>query len=125
MARWQDSYRVGQTVEVLVQFQFGPQCVTGKVLRKTKTGFPVVQTNSCAFAQVCDRKSEVRLPGQFVTITAADVGKSFFRAFGKTWMVQDWIGRILEQDVGKRVFMRGDRLQVENDEQLTARGGRS
>lgn len=59
MARWQDSYRVGQTVQALVQFQFGPQWVTGKVIRKTKTGFPVVKMNGYAFSLVCDRKSEV------------------------------------------------------------------
>lgn len=34
-------------------------------------------------------------------ITNADVGKGFFAAFGQMWPVADFIGRILEQDVGK------------------------
>ncbi len=58
-------------------------------------------------------------------IVGADVGRRFFRAFGRTWQVQDFIGRILEQDVGKRVFLRGGVLQVENNEQRAARAGKA
>lgn len=57
------------------------------------------------------------MAGQFKEITSNDVGKSVFRAFERNWPVQDFIGRILPQDVGKRVYLVGDILQVENDEQ--------
>lgn len=54
-------------------------------------------------------------------ITEADVGKWTFRAFGKLWMTSNFIGRIQPGDVGKRVYRRGDILQVENDEQRSRR----
>lgn len=54
-------------------------------------------------------------------ITADDVGEPYFKAFGRVTPVQNFIGRIMKQDIGKRVFLRGDILQVENDEQRDAR----
>lgn len=54
-------------------------------------------------------------------ITKGDVGKAVFTAFGKQWMASSFIGRILKQDVGKRVYLIGDILQVENDQQFKER----
>jgi hypothetical protein len=54
-------------------------------------------------------------------ITEADVGKSLFAAFGRQWPVTSFIGRIMKQDIGKRVFLRRGGLQVENNEQRAAR----
>lgn len=59
----------------------------------------------------------------FYTIRATDVGKRTILAFGQRWPVEDFIGRILKRDVGKRVYSFGDYLQVENDEQLRRRLG--
>ena len=58
---------------------------------------------------------------KFKTIEAYDVGASYIRAFGRSWPAQYFIGRILPQDVGKRVYLVGDILQVENNEQRDAR----
>lgn len=58
---------------------------------------------------------------RYYTITSRDIGKPTIRAFGRTWSVSDFIGRILSIDVGKRVYERGGILQVENQEQLEAR----
>ena len=55
------------------------------------------------------------------TITEADVERWRIRAFGKVWYVVYFMGRILPSDVGKRVYQRGDILQVENDAQRDAR----
>ena len=55
------------------------------------------------------------------TITTEDVGKAHIRAFDQMWPVQDFLGRILPGDVGKRVYQRAGILQVENDEQYVAR----
>jgi hypothetical protein len=55
------------------------------------------------------------------------VGKRFLRLFGLSWMVSNFMGRILESDVGKRIYLKtnypfaGDFLQVESDEQFKAR----
>ena len=54
-------------------------------------------------------------------IEIADVGKKRFKAFGKSWRVEEFIGQILPQDVGKRVVLVGDIVQVENDQQRDAR----
>lgn len=54
-------------------------------------------------------------------ITAADVGKATFKARGITYRTCDFIGQVLPSDVGKRVYLVGDVLQVENDEQRDAR----
>lgn len=54
-------------------------------------------------------------------IVEADVGKALFKAFDRTWAVTAFIGRIMKQDVGKRVYLRGGVLQVESDAQRSAR----
>ena len=63
----------------------------------------------------------------YYTIAESDVGKHSIRAFGQTWPVSAFLGRVLAQDVGKRAYLiRGlYHLQVENDEQRAARQGRS
>ena len=58
---------------------------------------------------------------QFVTIAQADVGRAHFQAFGDTWPTSRFIGRVLPGDVGKRAYLVGDILQVENEEQRTRR----
>jgi hypothetical protein len=58
-------------------------------------------------------------------LTPADVGRPWIQAFGRTWLVSSFLGQVLAGDVGKRVFRRGDILQVENDEQRAARLGRT
>jgi len=62
----------------------------------------------------------------YYVIAEADVGQPCIRAFGQTWTVHDFLGRVMQQDVGKRVYRvacncgRGF-LQVENAAQLAAR----
>jgi hypothetical protein len=62
---------------------------------------------------------------RFVTIRDSDVGKPLFRAFGRSWAVVSFMGIILEIDVGKRVYLRGDHLSVENDCQRADRLARA
>ena len=61
----------------------------------------------------------------FYTITQQDVGRSFLLVFGRTWMVQDFLGRVMPRDVGKRVYEVTTSglsiLAVENDEQMKTR----
>ena len=58
---------------------------------------------------------------EFYTLRVEDVGRSHIHAFGQTWPTSGFIGRMLSQDVGKRVYLRGDIVQVENDEQRVER----
>lgn len=58
---------------------------------------------------------------KFYTLKRHDVGQPWIRCFGKTWLVSGFIGQVLTCDVGKRVFKRGEILQVENDEQRNVR----
>jgi hypothetical protein len=60
---------------------------------------------------------------RYTTIAHDDVGRALFDAFGRRWPVSGFIGRILPTDVGKRVYLVGDVLQVENDEQRATREG--
>lgn len=55
--------------------------------------------------------------GRYYTITEHDVANFAIYCFEHSWPVDGFIGRILAQDVGKRVYLRGGILQVENDEQ--------
>lgn len=55
----------------------------------------------------------------FYTITADDINSPTIRAFNRVWLVSDFIGRVLSQDVGKRVYLVHGVLQVE--EQLQER----
>lgn len=65
------------------------------------------------------------MSGKYYVLTSDDVDKPTIRAFGRTWLVSDFIGRVMRQDVGKRVYLVGDILQVENNEQRDARERRS
>lgn len=58
---------------------------------------------------------------KYYELKPSDVGKPFLTAFGETWNVTDFMGRIIPQDVGKRVYVRGSVLQVENNEQRDKR----
>ena len=58
---------------------------------------------------------------KFVTIRQADVEHRLFKAFGRLWPTSDFIGRVLPGDVGKRVYLVGHILQVENEEQRARR----
>lgn len=60
-------------------------------------------------------------PRLYYEIQASDVGQARIRAFGRAWQTTDFIGRVLSGDVGKRVYLVGDILQVENDEQRDRR----
>ena len=53
----------------------------------------------------------------YYTLTPGDVGLGSHEILGRTWLVTSWIGEVLPGDVGKRVYLVGDVLQVENDEQ--------
>jgi hypothetical protein len=56
------------------------------------------------------------------TIRHSDIGAPTIRAFGSTWLVQNFMGRILYYDIGKRVYLADGRvLQIESDDQLEAR----
>lgn len=58
---------------------------------------------------------------QYREISTQDVEQPFFKAFGQVWPTSGFIGRVLRQDVGKRVYLVGGILQVENDEQRAMR----
>ena len=58
---------------------------------------------------------------RFITLTTADVRKPYIQAFGTRWFVQNFIGQILPQDVGKRAYMVDRVLQVESKEQYERR----
>ena len=49
------------------------------------------------------------------------VGKGITQFFGRKWLTSGWIGRILPQDIGKRVYLIDNLLQVENDSQRQQR----
>lgn len=54
MARWQDRFFVGQSVEIMIEGNW----VRGTITRKTLRGTPIVRTDEGTFA--ADRKAEVR-----------------------------------------------------------------
>ena len=58
---------------------------------------------------------------EFYEIRSGDVGKRHIYAFGRQHSVMGIMGEILPRDTGKRVYLRDGVLQVENDEQYTAR----
>lgn len=75
---------------------------------------------------------------RFYTLRPSDVGKTTLAAFGRTWLVVNFMGHIGPHDVGKRVYCVADPgsqtgpgaspvprylLQVENDEQRDRRTG--
>jgi|HubBroStandDraft_2_1064218.scaffolds.fasta_scaffold23674_2 hypothetical protein len=58
---------------------------------------------------------------EYVEIETRHVGKAIFEAFGRQWLVSGFIGRIMLQDVGKRVYLTSGILQVENEAQRARR----
>ena len=58
---------------------------------------------------------------EIYVLQAGDVGRPTIQAFGRTWMVSNFLGQVMPQDVGKYVYLRGGTLQVENDEQRDKR----
>ena len=58
---------------------------------------------------------------EFVTLRADHIDKPELQAFGRRWNVVDFLGRIMAQDIGKRVYLVGDILQLENEEQRDKR----
>lgn len=61
------------------------------------------------------------LPGYLFTITAEHVRDARATLGQEYYAVAECMGRLLKRDIGKRVFRRGDVVQVENDEQRDAR----
>ncbi len=57
----------------------------------------------------------------FYEIKQSDVGRPHIKAFNHVWPVSNFIGRVMDIDVGKRVYQRGEILQVENQEQFETR----
>lgn len=55
------------------------------------------------------------------TIGEEHVGAVRVKVGGRTFMTVNFMGRILPGDIGKRVYLNGDILQVENDGQRAAR----
>ncbi len=60
----------------------------------------------------------------FITLTSKHVGRRIINAFGKSWFVSDFIGQILPQDVGRRVFDKGDYLAAEDNKHMKERLGK-
>ena len=58
------------------------------------------------------------------TITKEDIGKGHHKIAGRTWPASSWIGHVMPGDVGKRVYLTGGILQVENDAQRDVRLGK-
>jgi len=58
---------------------------------------------------------------RYYTLGTADIGRPTIRAFGQTWWIASFLGRVLAQGVGKRVYLIRGILQVENNEQRDRR----
>jgi len=80
---------------------------------KRKVSAPDLQDGFCPF---CRRERR-----QYVTLSRADVGQQFLRAFGRVWPVSGFLGSIQFRDVGKRVYYIGGVLQAESDSQYQER----
>ena len=63
-------------------------------------------------------------PPQFVELIEEHRREPFFKAFGGIWQKSSFIGRILPEDLGRRVYLRGGVLEVESREQRDARRAR-
>jgi len=61
----------------------------------------------------------------YYEITADDVGKPWIKVFGRVYLCSGFIGRILPQDVGKRIVQSDGILQVENMQQRAQRENRA
>lgn len=62
-----------------------------------------------------------KFPFKFHTLTSEDVGKSCIGFLGRTWQLEDFFGKVLPQDIGKRVYLNNGILQVENADQRDSR----
>lgn len=73
-----------------------------------------------------DRNTKAKLAArywnraEYYTITANDIGKTSFWFHGFQRFT-DVIGRVLPQDIGKRIYERNGVMQVENQEQFEKR----
>lgn len=122
----------GQTLHDAIRADVGAANVDDTIARAS----PPVACGACARVGTNDTSVRAHAPGcandranrRFVTIEAKHVNKALFHAFGRAWPVSGFIGRIMKQDIGKRVYLvpcddprAGSILQVENDEQRAAR----
>lgn len=57
----------------------------------------------------------------YITLDETHIGSRFLHAFGRVWNLDSVMGYVQRRDVGKRVYLVDDILQVENDEQLHKR----
>lgn len=64
------------------------------------------------------------IPGYLFTITAEHVRDPRATLGQEYYAVAACMGRLLKRDIGKRVFRRGDVVQVESDEQRDTRQAR-
>lgn len=56
------------------------------------------------------------------TITAKDVGRRWLRLDGRLVLIMRFMGQVMEQDVGKRIYCdRTEVYNVESNEQLATR----
>lgn len=63
LVRWAQTYRAGQRVETIVYFRDGRVWQAGQIVRKTKTGLPVVRVDGMGFDICVDRKGDIRIAG--------------------------------------------------------------
>ena len=61
------------------------------------------------------------MPPDYYVLAPGDVGRLVIPMFGRQISVASTMGRILPADVGKRVYLRGQILQMENDKQRAER----
>lgn len=57
----------------------------------------------------------------YYEIKSTDVEQPFINMFGRVHSVSSFLGRVLQQDVGKRCYLVNDVIQVENKEQFDKR----
>jgi hypothetical protein len=55
------------------------------------------------------------------TLQEQDIGQSSIKVNGRHWYIASAIGRVLPDDVGKRVFVNNSVISVENDQQRDKR----
>ena len=103
-----------------------------EILRRRVAARQSLPLDSREVLRALDRASHILLGvdevgAGYYTIASDDVGRPLLRAWGRSWSVTEFIGRILPGDVGKRVYKvatndgSSEILQVENDEQRDRR----
>jgi hypothetical protein len=61
MALWRDRYSVGQSVQAVFIMAHGSEWKSARVARKTRAGFPVVESSAFpGYALVIDRAAHIR-----------------------------------------------------------------